>query len=500
MLEAQQSISEPELEAGLRGVVADAAFANTTAALTTGAILTAFALHLGATNAEIGLLAAIPFLSQLAQAPAIGLVERLRQRKRIAVLSSILGRAMLGVMALLPFAGQGAITGLIGATIILCTFAAIGGCAWNSWMRDLVPEERMGRIFARRSLWASVTTAVAGIGGAMVLEFAPPGTDARHYAFAALYGIGCLSGFISILIVSRIPEPVLMPAPRGSESIVALLREPLADANFARLLLFLGSWQFAVNLATPFFTVFLVQQLGYSMTVVMTLSVTSQVANVFALRSWGALADRFTNKSVLLVAAPAYILCITGMIGASQIDTDALRLGWLAVLHLLMGASVAGVTLATTNISLKLSPRGQAASYVAASAMATALAAGSAPIIGGLFADFFAGRRFELIIRWTDPDGVFSFLPMRLGNWDFYFLLSGILGLYALHRLAQVREEGEIGRRQMVRHILIRARSSVHNVSTVTGLRALTEMPGNILRELRVRRRYLRMALARDEA
>src|SRR3546814_2218775 len=105
MLSPQATIEPAELETGLKRLVIEALFSNTTAALTTGVVLTAFALHLGANNATIGLLAAIPFLTQLAQIPAIALVERLRERKRIAVLSSAFGRTILGVRALAPFAG-----------------------------------------------------------------------------------------------------------------------------------------------------------------------------------------------------------------------------------------------------------------------------------------------------------------------------------------------------------------------------------------------------------
>src|SRR3546814_6691081 len=61
MLSPQATIEPAELETGLKRLVIEALFSNTTAALTTGVVLTAFALHLGANNATIGLLAAIPF-------------------------------------------------------------------------------------------------------------------------------------------------------------------------------------------------------------------------------------------------------------------------------------------------------------------------------------------------------------------------------------------------------------------------------------------------------
>lgn len=496
MLAPQAEVGEAELEAGLRRLVVEALFSNTTAALTTGVVLTAFALHLGANNSTIGLLAAIPFLAQLAQVPAIALVERLRERKRIAVLSSIFGRIMLGVMAIAPFAGALGLPLLVIATLVLCAMGAIGGCAWNSWIRDLAPEDRMGRIFARRTFYATLTTLLAGIAAAAALEVTTEGSRARDLSFAALYVVGCAAGLLSAWIVARLPEPRLPQPAAKPLRLLDQLKRPFRDGNFSRLILFLGTWQFAINFATPFFTVYLVRQLGYDMSVVMGLSIASQLANAFALRSWGALADRFANKSVLLVAAPIYIFCIAAMAGTSQFAHDGLRLAWLAALHILMGGAVAGVTLATANIALKLSPRGEAASYLAAGAVVTAIAAGSAPILGGALADFFAARQLELTGRWTSPDGVFTYLSLRLGNWDFYFLLSALFGIYALQRLGHVKETGEASREEVFRHLVAETRGSIHNFSTVTGLKALTDLPAGLAREIRVRQRYFRKRAA----
>jgi MFS family permease len=229
----------------------------------------------------------------------------------------------------------------------------------------------------------------------------------------------------------------------------------------------------------------------------MILSVVSQIANILALRSWGTLSDRFANKSVLAVCAPIYILSIVAMIGASQIgDRDLVKI-WLIVLHLFMGASVAGVTLTSTNIALKLSPRGTATAYVAASATVTAVAAGLAPILGGLLADFFANRRLELLLRWSNPSDVFS-LPLVLTSWDFYFLLAGLLGIYAIHRLSLVSEQGEIEPRELVGEMFSETRRNIRNISTVAGLRAATAVPASLLRDTRVRLRWLRAQTSRQ--
>jgi MFS family permease len=497
MLDPQDDVTEGDYERGLHKLVVEAAFSSGTGALTSGVIVTAFALHLGASSLFVGLLASAPFLTQLLQVPAIVIVERLRARKRIAVVTSVVGRAMLLVMgATAFFAGIGPLLAFLAAQYVLCGLGAIGSCAWNAWLRDLAPEDRLGRVLARRSAWTAAVSLIASLAAALLLDLTPEGSMSRSIAFAAMFVAGCITGMISARIVAAMPEP-RMPPVSGRLHLRALLRAPLADRNFRRLLAFVASWQFAVNLATPFFTVFIVRQLGFDASLVLLLSAASQLANLAALRSWGTLSDRFTNKSVLLVSAPVYILCIVAMIGASQIPQRGLVIAWLAVLHLLMGAAVAGVTLCSTNIALKLSPRGTATSYVAANALATALAAGLAPIVGGAVASILAARKLELIVRWTSPNGIFS-LPLTLSHWDFYFLFAGLLGLYALHRLSLVHEEGEIERREMVQQVLVHTRRTIGNISSVAGLRAATDLPGRFLLEARIRQRWLRARRHRE--
>ena len=498
-LAPQPQIGAAESEAGLRRLIYEAGYSSATAALTSGVILTAFALHLGASNLMIGILASAPFLGQLLQAPAVVLIERWRRRKAIAVLSIIMGRSMLAVMAVAAFLPPPfAIGAVIFGQFVLCGLGAVGACAWNAWTRDLAPQERLGWIFSRRTTYTTAVSLIAGLAAALALDLTGPGSNGRNIAYAGLYAAGCLSGLVSAVVVARMPEPQ-MPPSAGPIGMYGLLRAPLADRNFRRLVVFLSSWQFAVNLATPFFTVFIVSRLGFEMTFVMALSIVSQITNLVAVRSWGMLSDRYAHKSVLAVAAPTYILCIVGMIGASQLGKSFGGICYLVSLHALMGAAVAGVTLATANIALKLSPKGEATAYVATSAMTSSIAAGVAPILGGLFADFFANRRFELLFRWTSPNGTILLSPVTLSHWDFYFLIAGILGLYALHRLSLVQEEGHIERREMLQQVLGETRRVVRNLGTVAGLRALTDMPGALLHDMRLRSRWTRMKRRRGE-
>jgi MFS family permease len=487
-------LTEDERERGLRHLVLEAGFSNAVTAVTSGVILTAFAMHLGASNTTIGLLAAITFWMQLLQAPGVLLVEKLRTRKRIAVLASLISRCALAGMAILALSrGTGGVTlvVLVALQVFYCGIATFGGCAWNAWVRDLAPEQRLGQIFARRTINATVVALVASLAAAFALDRAPEGSTWRPIAFAGLYAFGFLMGLFSCRELALTPEPK-MPAATETIRLLPLLRAPLQDQNFRRLIMFLASWQFAVNLATPFFTVFFVKQLGLDITFVVILGVVSQATNVLALRSWGLLSDRFANKSVLAVAAPLFILCIAAMVGASQITSKPWVMAYLVGLHALMGLATAGVTLSSGNIAMKLSPRGSATAYIAANALISSAAAGLAPVLGGVFADFFAARRLEILVRWTSPGDVLTLMPLRISSWDFYFLIAFVLGLYALHRLALVKEAGEVDGKAMVGEIIAQARRDVRNLSPIAGLKLLTDIPAALLRDARVQRRLRR--------
>lgn len=505
VLGPQQTVSERQLACGLRWLMVDAAFATAVGALNSGVVLVAYALWLGAPNTVIGLLAAIPFWTQFLQAPAVSLVERLRMRRLVSFASLFTARLALPVMALLPLfpSKTVALTVLVIGETLHCAFNAVGACAWNSWIRDLVPEQRLGRFFARRSVWA----AVIGLVGNLLAGFALQSQNASRgegngSVFMALYGVGFVCSLVSTFSLTGVPEPAMEQA-QPKQTLIALLKAPLKDGNFVRLIRFLASWQFAVNLATPFFTVYFVQQLGLGMAYVMAFSVVSQIANILVLRFWGRLSDRFSNKTVLSWAAPAFLGCIAAMAFASGIDNRPQLVFYLAMLHFAMGVASAGVGLACGNIALKLAPRGSATAYVAANALITSAAAGAAPVLGGLFADFFARRELVLQVLWRNPHGVREFTPLQITRWDFYFLLAAALGLYALHRLVLVEEAGARRREEMIQEVLSSARRGIRNLSPVGGLRLMSAFPGGQLLEaharLKQQRRAARARLRREE-
>ena len=86
-LKPKPTISEQDRARGLRWFVWEGAVSLGFSSITTSGFLAAFALALGANNFQIGILAAIPFLMHILQIPVVWVVEKIRRRKEIAVLS-----------------------------------------------------------------------------------------------------------------------------------------------------------------------------------------------------------------------------------------------------------------------------------------------------------------------------------------------------------------------------------------------------------------------------
>lgn len=475
---------------GMRALLAEGVFVQTMYALTTGAFLVGFALLLGASNKVIGILAAIGPLSQTLQVPAVYLVERTRHRKVLMVSTATISRMTWFFVALIPFfvPPTYALPALVLALCVHWGVGAVGGCAFNSWLRDLIPEQATSTFFARRFALAIGAGAVLSMAGGYGVDLWKEHFDDGQLVYSLLFTVAALSGMISVGFLGRTPEPK-MPSD-GNFSLLKTVQEPFRDVNYRKLLIFLGWWSFSVNLAAPFFAVYLLSRLGMSMAWVLGLSVLSQMMNVLFFRLWGSLADRFSNKSVLAVSGPMFIFTLILWPFTTMPDTYLLTIPLLIVIHALAGISTAGVTLCAWNLALKCAPYGKGASYLAVNALVCGIAASISPIIAGVAADWFSSEEVSLTLKWASTAGrhrEFLLPAVDLQGLDFLFLIAFVLGLYTMSRLFAVKEEGEVGESVVRQALVLEMARVLRQISTVAGVRELIVFPYTAFRQLRRR-------------
>ncbi|MDA1036113.1 MAG: MFS transporter, partial [Chloroflexi bacterium] len=421
--------------------------------LGTGGFMAAYALALGANNFQIGILASLPFISQVLQIPGAVLVERYRSRKAINVVLWVFAQSMWVPIGLVPFLvdtpGSLAISLVILFLGIRGIFAPIVSIAWNSWMHDLVPQSILGSYYARRSALVTGVTAVATVAAGYLIDLwqRQSSDQADVYGFSFVFVAGALFfGLSSSVILSKCSEPQMRPAVPTGQSTIRALMEPWHDHNFKHLIKFLFVWSFSSNLAIPFFAVYMLTRLDMSLTAVVLLTAVGYAANVWFVGAWGNLADKAGNKTVLSLSASLYLLVFVGWTFTTFPERHAFTLPLLVVLHIFAGFAAGGTTVTAGTIALKMAPRDNATPYLALAAVATFLGQGLGPLVGGALADFSSGRSFTISAEWVSPQGANELPALSLTGFDLLFALAFVLSLLSLNLLIALREEGEVPR------------------------------------------------------
>jgi MFS family permease len=429
-----------------RAIIVDGICSAAMNSFLVGPFLAAFALTLGATHWEIGLISAIAFLSMPMQLLGLYAVDRWKKRRGLIVLCALTGRLLWILIVFLPFVREiPSVRSLLAILICIGLITAIPGPAWHSLVRSLIPVDSLGEVFSKRMAWGTtVGICLTLAGGFFVDAWAKHSGRPPLEAYSVLFSIGILFGVAGVRAITRLPEPPMATDP--SESLPSLVRLPLLDAGFRSLLRFIALWNFAINLATPFFVVFMLERLKLPMPAVTALIVLQQVVSVISVRIWGTLGDRFSNKSVLSTSLPLAIVAVAAWSFTTLPERFALSIPLLIAIQIGIGFSLSAIPLSISNLALKQSPPGLTHAYMMVADLAGAPSGAIAPLLGGWMMDFFESRHFALTLHWSDPINELSVHVLSISGLDFVFLISAAAGLIAAQALALVPEAGKTGR------------------------------------------------------
>ncbi len=441
-------------------------------ACTAGSFFIGIALIMGASPFVIGVLGAIPFLANLVQIVGVYLVDRYENRRSIVYWSGIIGRGALLLMVVnfaLPDAWQ--LPVFMVLALIHYAGGAIAGCAWNSWMHDYIPKQVLGSFFSQRM----VLTTLSGIVATLVISFMWDYADMKFgedskFPYIILFGLAALFALVSNEMIRRIHHS---PAHHRAAEPFSWkdINRPFRHHNFSRLIYFMGAWNFAFNLAAPFFTVYMLEWLHISMGDVVKYSILTQIVFMITLKIWGRYSDAFSNKTIIAICGPIFALSLLGWTFTTFPQPHEYSLLIVGILHVLIGISTAGINLANNNIALKLCPQNDNGTlYLATNSMFTSLCAGIAPLIGGALIYLVDDVTIIVQLQILTPASENNYPALALSAWDFFFTLAMILSFVTLAFLPAIEEEGHASKRLLVRSMMEDAGAFLHNISTITGL------------------------------
>lgn len=374
--QAQPLAKDPVVDRSLRHSIRDGVYFSAMIG-SAESYFAAFAVFLKASAAQIGILAALPpVLASFSQLVSAWLGRRIGRRKHIIVFGALLQALALIPLAVTPLLfPDHALPLLILWTVVYFIGPNLGAPQWGSLMGDLVPEARRGRFFALRTRYSSLANFTALIVAGLILHLFD-GAEATRVGFVCLFFGAALLRLASAWHLLRMLDPpghvAAMDMPWHRE-----LWDDLKGTRLLRFSLFFAAMQIAVAIASPFFALYMLRDLGFSYVAFMFNTAASVAVQFLTLARWGRLSDLFGNRLILVTTGaiipflPALWLVSTNYV-------------YLLCVQMLSGLVWAGFTLSATNSVFDLTPREKRATLMAAHNVLAATGVFFGAVLGGL--------------------------------------------------------------------------------------------------------------------
>jgi MFS family permease len=348
-----------------------------------GSYLVLYALEFGATKTQIGLMSTIVSVaSMLALLPGAHLAEHWLDPKRaVLIFSRGLGQSVWIALSLLPFVltGQPAVYGVMALRGARSFAVQAANPAWTTLSGQIVPRNLRGKYFASRNIAKQISALlIVPLGGWLIDRLGFPLGYQLCFGLAAVMGVAALVAYAGIPFVAPQRQE---PTKEGHEE-QATWENAAAKRNYWTFCATSVCWTFAVQLAAPFFSVYLVEVLGATAGIVGTLTAIQNLAALPGQVLYGRWLDRrgikwtYRLSGLIIPILPWMWLLATGPWGILPV-----RIG--------TGFLYAGYNLASFNMLLLITPRSHRTRYIALYRTIVQSAAAVAPLLGGLVVERF---------------------------------------------------------------------------------------------------------------
>ena len=415
----------------LRASTIDGGLSTVFSNITGGVLVSSFLLDFGASPFEIGMLASLPMITNLLQPLGALLSNRTNSRHDYGIWTFLPSR-LLWLILLIgiifrstspDFSSQ-----LVYLTLILVVvsniLAALGSASWMSWLAALVPPKLRGRYYSVRNIVSNIASLLCLPIASFVISNWQGGTIA---GYGIVLSVSILAGLASLtcqhFMIDINPQnyqknyQIEDKQEDDQVNIFTNLIAPFKDRNLVIFLIYFGLWGFAVNLSTPFFNLYMLENLNVDITWVTLFNSLSSGANMLMLLVWGRQSDRVGNRPLLIFAGLAIAITPLFWLLTGIVQVQSQLWTYLLIFHLFLGGTWAAIDLGTNNIQIAIAPIQHQATFFAIASAVAGVGSALGTTAGGTLAQY------------AHYEGVFGI-----------FFLSAILRLTALIPLLFVHE------------------------------------------------------------
>ncbi len=380
----------------------------------------AFALFLRATAPQVALITTLPpLLASSAQIFSAWLGSYLGRKRLVVAGCALQALLWLPILCVPVLFAEHAVTALLVLLVLYHSANNLATPQWTSIMRDLVSERRRGRYFGYRTRLTTIATFVTLVTCGLILHELDTG-GRTYLGFVVIFLIAFIARAVSIYHLTFLHEPEAgAPAP---DMHIEHWWRSLQSTGAIGFSTYVALMNMAVGISSPFFTVYMLRDLGLNYLEFTVLSGASVIVQFLMLNTWGRMADVYGNRLILILTSIS--LPIVPLVWLLADDFWALFL-----FQCLSGLSWSGFTLCASNLLYELVPQTRRAAYVAFHNVGTA---------AGVFAGAMVGSALVLVLP---PRTVLFGDSGVTSNLLYLFALSGVCrGVLAALLARRVRD------------------------------------------------------------
>lgn len=258
-----------------------------------------FALKIGATASQIGILNSVPaFIGALFQLLGAKLTDKYQDRKKVVSLFVFLQALLMLPLFALPFLTKDILILTILFTLYQ-VFANIVGPAWSSWISDVVTEKDRAMYFGKRNKYVIISMMFSVMVAGIILYYFE--NINIWVGFGILFSISFIGRIISWHYLTKQLEPRYEYTSENHFSFTEFLKE-MPRTNFGNFVIFRSMMAFAVMIAGPFFTVYLLKDLDFNYLQYTILVLVPMGVKALTMTYWGRYSRRFGTRNILIIS------------------------------------------------------------------------------------------------------------------------------------------------------------------------------------------------------
>jgi len=252
---------------------------------------------LGATNLQVGLLKSLPQLTgSFSQLFSSAITEVLKNRKKLITAGAFLQALMwIPILSVLLIPHEG-VWFLILFVTLYQVFGSIIVPAWSSWMGDIVPDRIKGKYFGRRNKIVGFSSFTSMVLAGLLLQLFSKFN--QFYGFILIFSIAMLGRLISWYYLSKMSESEYIVPKESKFSFIEFVRK-VGKTNYGKFVIYLTLMSFSVQIASPYFAVYMLNDLKFDYLTYMIVTGASAISSFLFISLWGKYTDIFGNKKVL---------------------------------------------------------------------------------------------------------------------------------------------------------------------------------------------------------